>query len=102
MGKKKKKNTSNTELISFENFEQELEKSLPTIDQPVENKQLLGDRIYKLVEARFPAYAGKLTGMILELDRHQLDKIMKDHEVFEMCINAAYEQLLIHLDIYTE
>jgi hypothetical protein len=64
MEKKKKKNT---ELISFENFEQELQKSLPTVEPPAEDRQLLGEQIYTLVEERFPDQAGKLTGMILEL-----------------------------------
>ena len=93
MGKKKKKGNSSTELISFENFEQELQKSLPTVEPPAEDRQLLGERIYKLVEERFPDNAGKLTGMILELDRIKLDEIMKDPKVFEMCVDAAHEQL---------
>jgi len=93
MGKKKKKNTSSTELISFENFEQELQKSLPTVEPPAEDRQVVGDRIYKLIEERFPEHADKLTGMILELDRTQLDEIMKDPKVFEMCVDAAHEQL---------
>ena len=94
MGKRKKK-TGCSDLISFDRFEEELKQSLPTVEvpKPSETKQALGDRIYERIQYRFPAQAGKLTGMILELDAAKLDMIMKDQESFDLCVEAASAQL---------
>ena len=98
MGKKKKKNTS--DLISFDNFTNELKQKLPTVDRPKINpeisKQDIGDKIYKKVQMYDEIRAGKLTGMILELDREKLDDIMADQKLLDMCIVAAIAQLDTH------
>ena len=93
MGKKKKPRES--ELISFDRFEEELKQALPTVEfpKPPETKQALGDRIYRRIQDRIPDQAGKLTGMILELDQTKLDMIMEDNEAFDLCVEAASTQL---------
>jgi hypothetical protein len=94
MGKKKKKSTE-SQLISFDRFEEELRRELPTVQFPKlpETKQALGERIYTRIQDRIPSRAGKLTGMILELDKAKLDMIMEDEEAFDLCVEAASAQL---------
>ncbi|CAB3410381.1 unnamed protein product [Caenorhabditis bovis] len=51
---------------------------------PQEQKQLLGERIYPLIEKKFPQYkeTGKLTGMMLEMDNSEFIILLQDEEAF--------------------
>ena len=40
--------------------------------KPNEQKQMLGERIFSLVYNMYPDYAGKITGMLLEIDNAEL------------------------------
>ena len=39
---------------------------------PQEQKQMLGERLYPLIESRYRDLAGKITGMLLEIDNSEL------------------------------
>lgn len=59
---------------------------------PQEQKQLLGERIYALIEKMFPNHkeAGKITGMMLEIDNAELIMMLQDAELFRSKVEEAF------------
>uniref|UniRef100_A0A3P9MNJ6 Polyadenylate-binding protein n=1 Tax=Oryzias latipes TaxID=8090 RepID=A0A3P9MNJ6_ORYLA len=47
---------------------------------PMDQKQLLGDRLYPLILAQQPNLAGKITGMLLEIDNSELLHMLESPE----------------------
>uniref|UniRef100_A0A673N3J1 PABC domain-containing protein n=1 Tax=Sinocyclocheilus rhinocerous TaxID=307959 RepID=A0A673N3J1_9TELE len=45
-----------------------------------EQKQLLGERLYPLIQALHPTLAGKITGMLLEIDNSELLHMLESPE----------------------
>merc|ERR1712142_749645 len=45
---------------------------------PQEQKQMLGERLFPLIQRMFPALAGKITGMLLEIDNAELVLMLED------------------------
>lgn len=62
---------------------------------PQEQKQLLGERIYALIEKMFPNHkdAGKITGMMLEIDNAELIMMLQDAELFRNKVEEAFNVL---------
>uniref|UniRef100_A0A1I7V3P0 Polyadenylate-binding protein n=1 Tax=Caenorhabditis tropicalis TaxID=1561998 RepID=A0A1I7V3P0_9PELO len=62
---------------------------------PQEQKQLLGERIYALIEKMFPNHkeAGKITGMMLEIDNAELIMMLQDVELFKNKVEEAFAVL---------
>mgnify|MGYP002062122163 CR=1 FL=1 len=62
---------------------------------PQEQKQLLGERIYSLIEEMYGTNAdvGKITGMMLEMDNAELIMIIQDNELFRNKVNEAAQVL---------
>ncbi|CAI5438533.1 unnamed protein product [Caenorhabditis angaria] len=58
---------------------------------PQEQKQLLGERIYALIEKIHPGHkdAGKITGMMLEIDNSELIMMLQDDELFRSKVDEA-------------
>lgn len=58
---------------------------------PQEQKQLLGERIYALIEKLYPGHkdAGKITGMMLEIDNSELIMMLQDSELFRSKVDEA-------------
>ena len=56
-----------------------------------EQKQLLGERIYALIEKMFPNHkeAGKITGMMLEIDNSELVMMLQDNDLFRSKVEEA-------------
>ncbi|KAH0619108.1 hypothetical protein JD844_018782 [Phrynosoma platyrhinos] len=57
---------------------------------PQEQKQMLGERLYPLIHAMHPSLAGKITGMLLEIDNSELLLMLESPEslhskVLECC-----------------
>ena len=45
---------------------------------PQEQKQMLGERLFPLIQRMFPDLAGKITGMLLEIDNAELVHMLED------------------------
>ncbi|KAK4514564.1 uncharacterized protein ATC70_002162 [Mucor velutinosus] len=60
-------------------------------------KQMLGERLYPLINAQQPEYAGKITGMLLEMDNGELLNLLEDNKALENKINEAMEVLKAHM-----
>ena len=48
--------------------------------QPQEQKQMLGERLYPLIYSMHPEWAGKITGMLLEIDNAELLHMLDSRE----------------------
>ena len=46
---------------------------------PQEQKQMLGERLFPLIQRMYPDLAGKITGMLLEIDNAELLHMLEDH-----------------------
>uniref|UniRef100_A0A669CKW6 Polyadenylate-binding protein n=1 Tax=Oreochromis niloticus TaxID=8128 RepID=A0A669CKW6_ORENI len=55
---------------------------------PMDQKQLLGERLYPLIHALHPNLAGKITGMLLEIDNSELLHMLESQE----SLHAKLEQ----------
>ena len=47
---------------------------------PQEQKQMLGERLFPLIQRMYPDLAGKITGMLLEIDNSELLHMLEHHE----------------------
>ncbi|CAD6184821.1 unnamed protein product [Caenorhabditis auriculariae] len=58
---------------------------------PQEQKQLLGERIYALIDKMYPGHkdAGKITGMMLEIDNSELIMMLQDTDIFRSKVDEA-------------
>ncbi|KAI8989389.1 hypothetical protein BDB01DRAFT_848563 [Pilobolus umbonatus] len=74
--------------VAAENTEQE--KPLPVLNQASlemfsiqTQRQMLGERIYTLVSEKYPNEAGKVTGILLDLDKNQVIHLVNHPKVLE-------------------
>ncbi|KAK9970284.1 hypothetical protein ABG768_026239 [Culter alburnus] len=61
-----------------------------------EQKQLLGERLYPLIQALHPALAGKITGMLLEIDNSELLHMLESPESLHSKVEEAVAVLQAH------
>jgi polyadenylate-binding protein len=54
-----------------------------------DQKQMLGERIFPIVQQTFPEEAGKITGMLLEMDNAELLIMLDDVSIMKSKINEA-------------
>lgn len=66
--------------------------SAPLMDQ----KQLLGERLYPLILALHPSLAGKITGMLLEIDNSELLHMLESPELLHAKVDEAIAVLKAH------
>ncbi|CAL9702632.1 unnamed protein product [Knipowitschia caucasica] len=66
--------------------------SAPIMDQ----KQLLGERLYPLIQAYHPNLAGKITGMLLEIDNSELLHMLDSPESLHAKVDEAIAVLKAH------
>ncbi|KAM3872512.1 embryonic polyadenylate-binding protein-like [Diretmus argenteus] len=64
----------------------------PHMDQ----KQLLGERLYPLIQALHPNFAGKITGMLLEIDNSELIHMLESPESLHSKVDEAVTVLQAH------
>jgi len=56
---------------------------------PIEQKQMLGEVIYMRIVTTQPELAGKITGMLLEMDNSELLHLLEDEEAMGSKVNEA-------------
>lgn len=63
---------------------------------PQEQKQMLGERLYPLIHEMHPNLAGKITGMLLEIDNAELLHMLESHEALKSKVDEAVAVLQAH------
>jgi len=65
-------------------------------------KQMIGERIFPLIQEREPKLAGKITGMLLEMDNTELLNLLEDSNALESKILEAMEVLRAHTNAQSQ
>merc|ERR1719486_1428924 len=63
---------------------------------PSEQKQMLGERLFPLIQSMFPDLAGKITGMLLEIDNSELVHMLEHQESLTSKVEEAVAVLQAH------
>jgi polyadenylate-binding protein len=63
---------------------------------PSEQKQMLGERLYPLITGMYPELAGKITGMLLEIDNSELVHMLEHQESLKSKVEEAVAVLQAH------
>lgn len=80
-------------------FIQGQEPHLPTAlasASPQEAKQMLGERLFPLIQQTHPDLAGKITGMLLEIDNAELLHMLESREALNAKVDEAVNVLKAH------
>merc|ERR1712136_486153 len=56
---------------------------------PQEQKQMLGERLFPLIQNMYPELAGKITGMLLEIDNSELVHMLEHNESLKGKVDEA-------------
>ncbi|XP_040187713.1 embryonic polyadenylate-binding protein-like isoform X4 [Rana temporaria] len=63
---------------------------------PQEQKQMLGERLYPMIHGMHAALAGKITGMLLEIDNSELLHMLESPESLHLKVEEAVAVLQAH------
>lgn len=63
---------------------------------PQEQKQMLGERLFPLIQGMHPELAGKITGMLLEIDNTELLHMLESHVSLKSKVEEAVAVLQAH------
>jgi len=63
---------------------------------PQEQKQMLGERLFPLIQGMYPELAGKITGMLLEIDNSELVHMLEHGESLKGKVDEAVAVLQAH------
>ena len=77
---------------------QEINASTLAAAPPEQQKQLLGERLFPLIQNVEPALAGKITGMLLEMDNGELLNLLESPDALNAKIMEALSVLQMHAD----
>jgi polyadenylate-binding protein len=61
-----------------------------------EQKQMIGERLFPLVQEHQPHLAGKITGMLLEIDNSELLNMLESRDLLEAKVDEAVQVLQAH------
>lgn len=64
--------------------------------QPQEQKQMLGERIFPMIQRLYPDLAGKITGMLLEMDNSELLIMLENQDLMKTKVEEAVAVLQAH------
>lgn len=64
--------------------------------QPQEQKQMLGERLFPLIQCMYPNLTGKITGMLLEIDNSELLHMLEHNESLKAKVEEAVAVLQAH------
>ncbi|XP_063001661.1 polyadenylate-binding protein 1-like [Elgaria multicarinata webbii] len=78
------------------NGQEPLTASILAAASPQEQKQMLGERLYPLIQAMHPSMAGKITGMLLEIDNSELLLMLESSESLHSKTEEAVAVLQAH------
>ena len=65
---------------------------------PQQQKNMIGERLYPLIHAAQPELAGKITGMLLEMDNGELLNLLESPEALNAKIMEAISVLQMHAE----
>lgn len=77
---------------------QEITASSLAAAAPEQQKQLLGERLFPLIHNVEPQLAGKITGMLLEMDNGELLNLLESPDALNAKIMEAISVLQMHAD----
>lgn len=63
---------------------------------PQEQKQMLGERLFPLIHSMYPDLAGKITGMLLEIDNSELLHMLESRDSLKAKVEEAVAVLHAH------
>lgn len=63
---------------------------------PSEQKQMLGEKLFPLIQCIYPHLAGKITGMLLEIDNSELLHVLESHDSLRLKVEEAVAMLQAH------
>jgi len=63
---------------------------------PNDQKQMLGERLFPLIQEKHPGVAGKVTGMLLEMDNAEILHLLEDRDLLASRIDEAVAVLSMH------
>lgn len=63
---------------------------------PADQKQMLGERLFPLIETMYSSLAGKITGMLLEIDNSELLHMLEHTEALRQKVEEAVTVLQAH------
>ena len=61
-----------------------------------EQKQMLGERLFPLIDIMYPQLAGKITGMLLEIDNSELLHMLEHNDSLKAKVEEAVAVLQVH------
>jgi len=61
-----------------------------------EQKQMLGERLFPLISGLWPDLAGKITGMLLEIDNAELVHMLESGDALRLKVEEAVAVLQAH------
>jgi len=73
-----------------------LSASLLAAAPPAQQKNILGEKLYPLVHRLQPELAGKITGMLLEMDNSELLLLLESSEALNLKVHEAIDVLRSH------
>jgi len=60
---------------------------------PEEQKSALGEALYPLIQEQYPQYAGKITGMLLEMKTNEIITLLDNPDVLKQKVDEAVKAL---------
>lgn len=75
---------------------QQLTSKMLSNADPQKQKQLIGERVFPLIQQREPKLSGKITGMLLEMDNTELLHLLESPQALNDKINEALAVLREH------
>lgn len=63
---------------------------------PNDQKQMLGERLFPLIHEKYPTVAGKITGMLLEMDNAEILHLLEDRDLLTSRVEEAVAVLQMH------